>query len=421
MSLATFHDFMQVIRATGSLAVQPRMGWGGPFKMRHALRRVKEQSPQCIGTVTLDSYTRVGDYQTPLQCLRRGEQINGYPLVSHSAETTRRLLRGLVDVTFPVQVRHGTPEPQTIFRRTLEVGLDASEGGPISYCLPYGRTPLAVAVRAWREACQIFAAGAERGHIESFGGCLMGQLCPPSMLVAISLLECLFFKEYGIRSVSLSYAQGSSYSQDRAALAVLRRLAGLLLGDIDWHVVVYTYMGVFPATQTGATRLLEDSAMLARESGCERLIVKTVAERRQIPLLEDNLAAIRAALACAQAHQPKLLSSEEETLYAELLEEAQSLLNAILNLSSDISECLLTAFKRGLLDVPYCVHPDNRGKTQAAIDEHGILCWTRRGNLPIRESRHDLCKRISSDALLAQLSHVARSYDHMQSIGDERA
>jgi methylaspartate mutase epsilon subunit len=422
MRRAHFSRFIQKIRASGSLAVQPRMGWGSPLRMRRALELVKAESPNCVGTITLDSYTRVGDYHTPLLCLSNGEHLNGYPLLSHSVRTTEELLHHVLGEDFPVQVRHGTPEPQAVFRRIIEVGLDASEGGPISYCLPYGRTPLTVSMSAWRDSCHIFAAEEEHGHIESFGGCLLGQLCPPALLLAVGILECLFFRQYGIRSVSLSYAQGPSYPQDRAALTLLRKLAGLYLADLDWHVVVYTYMGLFPETAAGGKRLIEDSASLAAESGCERLIVKTTAERRQIPPLKDNLFAIRLALTCAQstrAHDG--LRKEEHEVYEQLSEDVQSVLEAVLNLHSDMSEALLMAFERGILDIPYCLHPDNHGNARGALDEHGMVRWTRPGNVPVKDCRPDLHDRLSSDALLTQLSYVARLYDSSSSTAPDEA
>jgi len=236
------------------------MGWGDPAVMHEALLSVKASGPDLVGTLTLDSYTRTGDYRSPLVCLREGQALNGYPIISHSAAVTRDVLAGVYGEQFPVQVRHGTPRPQSIFRRMIELGLDATEGGPVSYCVPYGRIPLDVAVVAWEEGCRLLADQVEQAHVESFGGCLMGQLCPPSLLVAMSILEGLFFRSCGITSVSLSYAQGTSFAQDLGALRVLRELAQHFLSDIDWHVVLYTYMGLFPRTPTGAIRLIVDSA-----------------------------------------------------------------------------------------------------------------------------------------------------------------
>lgn len=75
---------------------------------------------------------------------------------------------------------------------------------------------------------------------------MLGQLCPPSLLVALSVLEGVFFRQHGLRSVSLSYAQQTHHDQDVEALLALRTLAGEHLAGMDWHVVLYTYMGVFP-------------------------------------------------------------------------------------------------------------------------------------------------------------------------------
>ena len=70
---------------------------------------------------------------------------------------------------------------------------------------------------------------------------MMGQLCPPSLLVAISVLEGLFFRQHGLRSISLSYAQQTSPAQDDEAVAALTSLADELLPDVrlarrDLHV-----------------------------------------------------------------------------------------------------------------------------------------------------------------------------------------
>ena len=129
-----------------------------------------------------------------------------------------------------------------------------------------------------------------RGQV-GLGGCLLGQLCPPGLLVATSVLEALFFVQHGIRSVSLSYAQQTSASQDEEAIQALARLAAERLPAIDTHVVVYAYMGRFPRTPRGASRLLADAARLAVRTGAARLIVKTTVESVRIPSVAENVAA----------------------------------------------------------------------------------------------------------------------------------
>lgn len=410
-----FSSFIRRCRDAGLLVVQPRMGFGTVVEMRSGLSEVAKLDFPVIGTLTLDSYTRVGDYRTPQVCLDKGERLNGYPIVTHSAAATRNMLEGLYGSNFPVQVRHGTALPQTIFRKLVEIGLDASEGGPVSYCLPYSKIPLSKAIEAWAESCHILSDGAEHAHIESFGGCLLGQLCPPSVLIAVAVLECLFFHQHGVHSVSISYAQGTSLIQDRGAIATLRELAGQYLSGLDWHVVLYTYMGVFPSSFEGATALIRDSAQLGKETGCERIIVKTPQEARQIPSVDDNLYSLQLSSKTANdIHSMKMLSPQEVAYRDEIYLEAKTLIDEILSLDADVGQCLLRAFNSGLLDIPYCLHADNAGRTSAYIDTNGALRWARSGSVPIPSNLRYLCRRqndVSSSELLNMLNYVANKYD----------
>jgi methylaspartate mutase epsilon subunit len=292
----------------------------------------------------------------------------------------------------------------------MAAGLHATEGGPVSYCLPYSRAPLDVSIRNWRQCCEMLAA--LRGpdvepHLESFGGCMLGQLCPPSLLIAMSVLECMFFRQHGLHSVSLSYAQQTDEDQDLEALLALRRLAGELLADLDWHIVVYTYMGVYPRTAFGATGLLEQSARLAVRSGASRLIVKTVAEAHRIPTIADNIGALETAAAAAVLAPPPGRIADTG-LYA----EARTLIDAVLELSPDLGRALAAAFRLGYLDVPFCLHPDNAGRARSLLDGTGRLQWSRTGSMPIRAAaRTGRHVELTAARLLSSLSFVERRFD----------
>ncbi|MGQ4420857.1 methylaspartate mutase, partial [Streptomyces sp. SAS_269] len=303
----SFGAFVRRHAAAGELVVQPRTGFGDPARMRACLAAVREARATTAGTITLDSYTRLGDLESAGRALREGNPLNGYPLLNHSTATTTAMLDGLAGPDFPVQVRHGSAKPLGIVRGMIRAGLHATEGGPVSYCLPYGRTPLAESVREWAASCEVLAAAGESGtepQLETFGGCLMGQLCPPGLLVAVSVLEAVFFRAHGLRSLSVSYAQQTSTAQDEEAVRALRRLCAELLPDTDWHVVVYAYMGMYPQTPGGARELLAEAARLAVATGSERLIVKTVAEAHRLPTVAENVDALElAARAAAEARR----------------------------------------------------------------------------------------------------------------------
>lgn len=425
---------MADVRAAGRLVLQPRMGFGDAAHMRRGLAATKTAAPATVGTITLDSYTRLGDHDGARRMLAAGVELNGYPIVAHDAGTTLAMLDGIRDDAFPVQVRHGSPTPDRLFRRLCDLGLTATEGGPVSYCLPYGRTPLRESRRSWERCCRMLADTGESGvepHLETFGGCMLGQLCPPGLLVAISVLEALFFRRYGLRSVSLSYAQQASPAQDHEALHALRHLGDRFLSGLDWHIVLYAYMGLYPRTRSGAEALLADAAGLAVRGGATRLIVKTTAESARIPTIAENVAALRHA--ASAAHDAATSVMYDAAVYdaaasvaqnarvvappasdTGVLAEATAIVEAVLDLDDDVGKAMERAFRRGYLDIPYCPHPDNAGRTSSYLDHDDRLRWRDTGRLPVAEPRRAAGRHFGTADLLECLTRVRRKYDPIE-------
>lgn len=416
-SQAYFHDFVTRCARQGQLTVQPRMGFSDAGRMRQGLQAVRDAPVPGIGTITLDSFTRTGDFANARRAVAEGKALNGYPIVTYSDAENQALLADIRSPGFPVQVRHGSSLPEEIFKSTIRAGLDATEGGPISYCLPYGRVPLRHSIEAWGRCTRLFADAGDNYHIESFGGCMMGQLCPPSMLIAITVVEALFFRQNGLKLLSMSLAQGTHGQQDIAALRALRQLGEELLGaDDSWHIVFYTFMGKFPETPHGARALIEESAKIARRGGAERLIVKTVKEAHQIPQVEDNLNALEWSYhsSCNYAeYAVDELQVQQAT--AVILAEARVLLDTLLNLSSNIGTGIQRAFAKGYWDVPFCLHPDNHCRSSARIEPDGYTGWATTGNIPFSRqlvsTSGNLGKRLSSSDLFHMLSYNQLRFD----------
>jgi methylaspartate mutase epsilon subunit len=402
--------------AAGRLVVQPRMGFADPRRMRLGLAAVRAAGTTAppgtitpVGTITVDSYTRLGQHDRARAAVEAGEALNGYPIVAYGPEVTRQLVSGIATAEFPVQVRHGSAQPQAIIAALGAAGLTATEGGPISYCLPYGRTPVQTSVANWSQACRMLAElrrPDHEPHLETFGGCLLGQLCPPSLLVATSVLEALFFVQHGIESVSLSYAQQTNAAQDEEAVAALGRLTTEFVAAADTHLVLYAYMGRFPRTPAGAARLAADAARLAVRTGVARLIVKTAVESIRIPTIAENVAALQLAGTIAAQTRPCADLPSDSTTYR----EARALIEAVLELDADIGRALVLALRRGLLDVPFCLHPDNAGRAESRLDPDGWLRWSRTGAMPIAPTGPPP-SRLTASGLLTSLSYVERRYD----------
>ena len=311
--LPTFRSYLQSL---GQLVVQPRMGFSRPDEMRAGMIATATCGPRTVATITIDSYSRVNDRGRAAEAVRQDLPLNGYPIIVHPAEVTRELVGAVGALGVPVQVRHGSALALPIVESLVMAGITATEGGPVSYTLPYSRVRLNAAVEDWRRSCSCLAESSPDAHLESFGGCMLGQLCPPSMLVAISVLESLFFVQQGLRSVSLSYAQQTNRDQDLEALHALRRFASELLPDTDWHIVLYAYMGVYPKSYQGGFDLLADASQLAVMGGASRLIVKTPAEAHRIPSVEENLASLRYSDAVAARAVPTLVSMDDSPTYS---------------------------------------------------------------------------------------------------------
>ena len=106
-----FTRFVRRASSEGKLVVQPRMGFGTVEQMRAGLDAVRNVDAATVGTITVDSYTRVNDHASALLALEKGADLNGFPLVAHGAAVTRELLAGIAGDDFPVQVRHGSALP----------------------------------------------------------------------------------------------------------------------------------------------------------------------------------------------------------------------------------------------------------------------------------------------------------------------
>ncbi|MGF6124916.1 methylaspartate mutase epsilon subunit [Pseudomonas frederiksbergensis] len=341
--------------------LQPRMGFSCPARMQAGLEATAASRANTVCTITLDAFTRVKDLDAAQRAIDGGSMLNGYPIVNHAAAQTRAML-DQIDARYrlPVQIRHGSPDPLHIFQRMVEIGSATTEGGPLSYCLPYSRTPLRQAFGHWEKACQVLAAGVEHSHIESFAGCMMGQMCDPAILVALNILEGLFLRAHGIKTMSFSYAQGTSPVQDRAAVTALQQLAAEFFAPGSYHFVGYVFMGFFPRTLGGFCRITGDALGMIRATGVQRVIIKTPVESRRIPRVEENIAALEYADYCLRTDGvlPDIPFDGQE--HTRIINTAKRLIKGTLARDANLSEAILGAFDSGFLSIPYCLHPDNK-------------------------------------------------------------
>ena len=140
---ADLGHYVGVHGAAGRLVVQPRMGLADPEAMAAGIAAVAGLDCPTVGTVTLDSYTRVGDHAAAPAALRVGRGAERVPDRRPRARATRRWSPPRPGDDFPVQVRHGSAAP----------GRDLRRGWPKRACTPPRaarcRTACPTAGRRW--------------------------------------------------------------------------------------------------------------------------------------------------------------------------------------------------------------------------------------------------------------------------------
>ena len=390
-------------KSNQSVHFQPRMGIKESQIMANSLARIKAKKGM-IGTLTLDSFTRQYDHDSVQKAMESNGDLNGFPIMFYEPDHIKELISSLQDDSFCIQVRHGIAQPFDMVSHMIKCGLVITEGGPISYCLPYSRLPLHKSIRSWQDTTRLLAKN--NGHLETFSGCMMGQLSPPSLLIALNIIEGLFFKENGLKDVSFSYSQSYNFSQDVAAVEALKHLIKKYLRSLESHIVIYTFMGAYPETDQGHHDILTDSFCLAHVTGCKRLIYKTRHEAYKIPTVQENLDQFDDLMQKKYSSDKNILPFDSQE-YETILQDAENIIQSVLNLSSNLNTCIEQAFEKGILDIPYCLHPQNKGITRSWIDNNGYVRWFN----PFLSKKPESDYTPSSDFLLRNIYFNRCQYD----------
>lgn len=72
-------SYVERAAQAGQLVVQPRMGMSDPERMAEGLAAVTAARARTLGTLTIDSYTRVEDMAGAQAALAEGRALNGFP------------------------------------------------------------------------------------------------------------------------------------------------------------------------------------------------------------------------------------------------------------------------------------------------------------------------------------------------------
>jgi len=386
--------FADVIESADRVLTQPRAGVPQLDDQVELLRTLVEEGDADLLPVTIDSYTRNNEYGKAQEGLERSretgeDELNGFPAVNHGVEGCRRLID---ETDRPVQVRHGTPDARLLAAVTFAGGFQSFEGGPITYNLPYtSRHGLAETIEYWQYVDRLAGAYTERGitiNREPFGP-LTGTLVPPSIAIAICIVEGLLAATQGVRSVTLGYGQVGNIVQDVAALRAMRELCESYLPDaVTVTTVFHQWMGGFPTDRARANGVIGLGAVTAGIARPDKIITKSPQEAQGVPTASANAAGLRTTDQMLQMCSEQTLELEGVEREQELITRSvESLLDAVFEAGDgDVARGVVRAFDRGLLDVPFPPSEAAAGDALPARDDDGRVRLLRFGDLAIEEA-----------------------------------
>lgn len=384
-------------RAQGRVALQPRCGVGGHREMAALLAELESEGRPDLLTLTIDSHTRLGRFDHAARALRTDHRtLNGYPLVTHGWRRGRELNES---VAVPLEVRHGSPDPRALFRVATASGITSFEGGGISYNLPYSKdVPLADSLAAWSEVDAACGELARLGIVvdRELFGTLTAVLVPPSISLAISVLEAVSAVADGVRCVSISYPQSGHLVQDVAALRAIPELAARYWSaEVQTHAVLHEFMGVFPKERAHAEELIFFGALTARLGGASKMITKTYQEAWGIPDAAANVAGLRLAdiansvLLDFIGVDAEAVAEEQEWICREVAEIVEPLLSA-----ANLHSAIAVAFAEGSLDIPFSASRHARSAITPRRDAEGAIRYHSHGRLPLSAASVDRNQRL---------------------------
>lgn len=380
----TVHQRLKLADEKGRLLFQPRCGVGDHDKMKNLLMQFEKDACPDILTITIDSHTRLKNLAQAFKILNtHPENLNGYPLCTHGWQRGRDLNEA---IQAPLQIRHGSPDARHIFATTLASGITAFEGGGISYNIPYCKNvTLETSLNAWQEVDQKCGELAKQGIIidRELFGTLSAVLVPPSISIAISILEMILAVSQGVQCISIAYPQSGSLIQDIAALKAIRVLSKRFTNQkFDCFPVMHEFMGVFPKDKALANGLIFYGGLVARMGQATKIITKTNVEAAGIPSLDENIQGLLTAKAAQSFFFDfiKIDSDQIEEEMSWIIREVEEILADILQ-QDNLTKSIIKAFEEGTLDIPFATSKYAHSKIIPMRDAAGSIRYYHPGKL----------------------------------------
>jgi methylaspartate mutase epsilon subunit len=353
-----------------------------------------------------DSYTRKSRLEEAQQgleeSLRLGKpMLNGFPLINHGVAKCRQVAES---INLPLMFNgNNDEEPMLLAETGFASGCTANAVYDLRDLITHSKNyPLEKRIINNQYVCKLAAYYTERGApiVMWPGGCLLNY-CPPSMGIAIEVIESLTAVEQGVEYLGCMNELRGNLVQDVAAMWVLRDLVREYLARSGYHNIpvwmsAYTWLGAWPSNPNAAGAFLAWLTATSVLAGADLVQSKSIQEAVGVTSAEASVksAEIVKQIIHITGNQTLPVSDElkEEQRFIEL--EARAILDKVLELGDgDPLSGEVKAVETGVLDAPFSSWVHIKGKILPVRDRKGAFRYLDHGNLPFSREIIDYHRR----------------------------
>jgi methylaspartate mutase epsilon subunit len=405
----TVSGVLAAAKESGKTVCVPRAGvasWEGQRQLMQAL----DEAGAAFLPMTIDSLTRELRFAEAAAMLASSSDtvssLNGYPIVAHGIEATRRLVE-----TFdkPVIIRANAVDLRICAETGFASGGTAFVSGPMYATIEYSKNvALAESIPYWQYIFRLMGSYTDAGipvADDAVGFAQSGTCSVPALMHVGVVLDALIMAGQGVRHIMpYSMLQGA-IAQDVASCIAVEILVQEYLGrcgyqGVSTYVASSDWNGAFPSATPDAYGLIAANVFAAAIARPPLNYVKTIHEGLGVPTAQANAQSVRISrylfhLIGRQADT--LRSAEVEFELALNLMEARSILDAVLD-SGDGDPALgaCRALESGILDIPFSPNVHVQGNVLPIRDGNGAVRFLDCGRLPIpAEARAMEAERLS--------------------------
>ena len=387
---------MRQAASEGRCLTQPRGGFGTLELQMELMRALDRDGMADIVPTTTDSYTRNEQWTQAETGIEESKKqgrsmLNGFPMVNFGPRETRKLIEAIGK---PAIVLSGTAMPRLTSEIGFASGYSGYLGSGIAYTTSYTKnTSIAEGIRNYQYLDRLAALYLEHGvelHRRQ-PGFLTGTNVPPSIAIAVGVLDALLAAGQGVRNYGLELGQTLHLIQDSAAIQVCGELAQEYLKaqgfkDMFTPVTSLHWMGAWPQDDAQATALVSYGGTLAAVGGAVSVTTKSTHEAYGIPTPDVNAEGLRTTrMAIYLARHIRLDDLPEFKAEVDLIRrEAKPVIDKVLEMGDgDAAQGTVKALEAGVLDIPWSPNRFVKSRVMPARDADGYLRIYDPADMPI--------------------------------------